>query len=66
MNEQLTAAIIAGLDSMPIETRFLLRGIQIGIAAANESEATKREELIRCGLYEASHPGPNPGDHGPH
>lgn len=66
MTEQLTAAIIAGLDSMPIETRFLLRGIQIGIAAAKEAEATKREELIRCGIYEASHPAPGPGDHGPH
>lgn len=66
MNDQITAAIIAGLDSMPIETRFFLYGIQMGVALAGEADATKREELIRCGLYEASNPGPNPGDHGPH
>lgn len=60
LNEQLTSAIIAGLESMPIEARFLLRGIQIGIAVAEESETAKREELIRCGLYEVSDPGKNP------
>lgn len=62
MNEQLTSAIIAGLESMPIEARFLLRGIQIGMAVAEESEATKREELIRCGLYEASCSGQGAGN----
>lgn len=66
MNEQLTSAIIAGLESMPIEARFLLRGIQIGMAVAEESEAAKREELIRCGLYEASYSGQSAGNHSSH
>ena len=67
MNEQLTAAIIAGLESMSIETRWLLRGIQLGIAFAGEVETSKREELIRCGLYEAeaSLPGQNSGVNSP-
>lgn len=67
MNNQLTAQIIAGLESMPLETQWLLRGIQIGIAFAAESDRSKREELIRCGIYgcETSDPAPDSGDHGP-
>lgn len=66
-NEQLTAAIIAGLESMPLETRWLLRGIQIGIAFAGEVDKSKREELIRCGLYqETSAPAENAGADGAH
>lgn len=65
MNDQITAAIIAGLDSMPLETQWLLRGIQIGIAFAAESDRSKREELIRCGLYsEAEAACQGSGDHG--
>lgn len=66
MNEQLNAAIAAGLDSMPIETRFFLYGIQIGVALAGEADATKREEMIRCGLYEAPASVPNSGNNGSH
>lgn len=69
MNDQLLAQIIAGLESMPLETQWLLRGIQIGVAFAAEIEQSKREELIRCGIFSGD-PSPDscqgPGNHGPH
>lgn len=66
MNEQLVAAVAANLNTLPVDVLSLMYGIQLGIVYATESDQTKREELIRCGLYEASNPGPSPGDHGSH
>ena len=66
MNEQLVAAVAANLNTLPVDVLSLMYGIQLGIVYATESDQSKREELIRCGIYEASNPGPNPGDHGPH
>ena len=67
MNEQLVAAVVANLNSMPVDVLSLMYGIQIGIAYATEHDQTKREELIRCGLYqEAPDPAANSGVNGPH
>lgn len=66
MNEQLVAAVAANLNTLPVDVLSLMYGIQLGIVYVTESDQTKREELIRCGLYEVSHSGQNTGDHGSH
>ena len=66
MNEQLVAAVAANLNTLPVDVLSLMYGIQLGIVYATEADQTKREEMIRCGLYEGSYPGTNSGDHGPH
>lgn len=66
MNEQLVAAVAANLNTLPVDVLSLMYGIQLGIVYATESDQTKREELIRCGIYEASASAQSLGDHGSH
>lgn len=53
-DEQQLLAFAADFNTLPLETRWLLRGIQLGMKLSTEVEHSKMEEAIRCGLY--THP----------
>lgn len=69
MNEQLLIALSNDIAALPLESRWMLRGIQLGMKLSAEIDRYKREELIRCGLYSCSDPEASAacqgsGDHG--
>ena len=68
-DEQQLLAFAADFNTLPLETRWLLRGIQLGMKLSAEVEHSKTEEAIRCGLYTHSEGKTSPaatstGDHG--
>lgn len=68
MNEQFMLALGADIAALPLESRWMLRGIQLGMKLSTEIEQSKREELIRCGIFPGdASPDPcqNAGNHGP-
>ena len=67
--QQQLLAFAADFNTLPLETRWLLRGIQLGMKLSAEVDQSKVEEAIRCGLYprnnqEASFAGQGSGNHG--
>ena len=65
-NQQLLQ-FAADFNTLPLETRWLLRGIQLGMKLSAEVDKSKMEEAIRCGLYpreKASDPSQSAGNHG--
>lgn len=66
MSEQSILDFVADFNCMSLEARWLLRGIQLGMMLAGDVSQSNKEELIRCGLYEAPDPSTNTGHHGPH
>lgn len=43
-------SLVSDLNTLPLETRWLLRGIQIGMKLSEEVAVSKTEELARAGL----------------
>ena len=67
--QQQLLAFAADFNTLPLETRWLLRGIQLGMKLSAEVDQSKVEEAIRCGLYprnnaEASAASQGVGNHG--
>lgn len=67
--QQQLLAFAADFNTLPLETRWLLRGIQLGMKLSAEVDQSKVEEAIRCGLYprnnaEASAASQGAGNHG--
>ena len=68
MDNQQLLSFAADFNTLPLETRWLLRGIQLGMKLSAEVDQSKVEEAIRCGLYPRSEKTPDSrqsaGDHG--
>lgn len=69
MDEKQLLSFAADFNVLPLESRWLLRGIQLGMKLSAEVEHSVKEEAIRCGLYlhpekETAHSPASAGDHG--
>lgn len=50
MDQQTLLSLVDDLNTLPLETRWLLRGIQLGLKLSGEVEASREADLARVGL----------------
>ena len=50
MDQQTLLSLVDDLNTLPLETRWLLRGIQLGLKLSGEVEASRAADLARVGL----------------
>ena len=50
MDKQTLLSLVDDLNTLPLETRWLLRGIQLGLKLSGEVEASRAADLARVGL----------------
>lgn len=50
MDKQTLLSLVDDLNTLPLETRWLLRGIQLGLKLSGEVEASREADLARVGL----------------
>lgn len=63
MNEQQLLSFAVDFNTLPLETRWLLRGIQLGMKLSAEVDRSKLEEAVRCGIHEAANTGASAGSY---
>ena len=50
MDQRTLLSLVDDLNTLPLETRWLLRGIQLGLKLSGEVEASRAADLARVGL----------------
>ena len=50
MDQKTLLSLVDDLNTLPLETRWLLRGIQLGLKLSGEVEASREADLARVGL----------------
>ena len=50
MDQKTLLSLVDDLNTLPLETRWLLRGIQLGLKLSGEVEASRAADLARVGL----------------